>query len=196
LYFRGAERDECCEDTPLDGVFEFELGSEFRSVSIIGGLGDLDGLECRLIAEGEREEGNEDSEVLRFAGALPLELQVAVVSVVPVVPLVVGRCMAALVAFVLRYIGTVEAMVIRCPVLWTKALSGKVQDLRRDPLPFLPFTGFKHQVKRDPCVRDCCSLGHRWIDSARRVEWLLGMFKRTIIAIRLGGIEKFRIWGQ
>jgi hypothetical protein len=73
-------------------------------------LGDLDGLECRLIAEGEREEGNEDSEVLRFAGALPLELQVAVVSVVPVVPLVVGRCMAALVAFVLRYIGTVEAM--------------------------------------------------------------------------------------
>jgi hypothetical protein len=119
LYFRGAERDECCEDTPLDGVFEVELGSEFRSVSIMGGLGDLDGLECRLIAEGEREEGNEDSEVLRFAGALPLELQVDMVSVVPAVPLVVGRCIAALVAFVLRYIGTVEAMVVRSLVPWS-----------------------------------------------------------------------------
>ena len=71
-----------------------------RSVSIIGGLGDLDGLECRDMADGEREEGNEEREVLRFAGTpmLPLEL---VVSVVPVVPLVVGRCMAALVAVAL-----------------------------------------------------------------------------------------------
>jgi hypothetical protein len=64
-------------------------------VSIMGGLGDLDGLECRDMADGEREEGNEERDVLRFAGtlALPLEL---VVSVVPVVPFVVGRCMAAL----------------------------------------------------------------------------------------------------
>jgi hypothetical protein len=161
LYFRGAERDECCEDTPLDGVFEFELGSEFRSISIIGGLGDLDGLECRLIAEGEREEGNEDNEVLRFAGALPLELQVAVVSVVPVVPLVVGRCMAALVAFVLRYIGTVEAMVIAVPSSGLRPCRERCSIC--DVIHFLPsltFTGFKHQVKRDPCVRDCCcSLG-------------------------------------
>ncbi len=67
-------------------------------MSIIGGFGDLDGLECRDIADGEREEGNEEREVLRFAGALPLELQVAVVSVVPVVPLVVGRCIVALIA--------------------------------------------------------------------------------------------------
>lgn len=72
---------------PLEGVFE--LGSEVRSVSIMGGLGDLDGLlECRDIADGDLEEGNEDRD-WRFAGALPFELQV---SVVPVVPLVVGRC--------------------------------------------------------------------------------------------------------
>jgi len=46
---------------PLEGVFEFELGSEMRSVSIMGGLGDLDGLlECLDIAEGDLEEGNED----------------------------------------------------------------------------------------------------------------------------------------
>jgi hypothetical protein len=61
-------------------------------VSIIGGLGDLDGLECRDIADGDREEGKEEREVRRL-GALPLEL--AVVSVVPVVPLVVGRCIVA-----------------------------------------------------------------------------------------------------
>lgn len=45
LYLRGADNDECCDDTPLEGVFEFELGSDVRSVSIMGGLGDLDGLE-------------------------------------------------------------------------------------------------------------------------------------------------------
>jgi hypothetical protein len=96
LYFRGADRDECWEDIPLDGVFEFELGLEVRSVSIMGGLGDLDGLlECRDIAEGDLEEGKDDSDVRRFAGALPLELQV---SVVPVVPLVVGRCWRACIA--------------------------------------------------------------------------------------------------
>lgn len=60
-------------------------------MSIIGGLGDLDGLECRDIADGDREEGNEERDVRRLgAAALPLELPV--VSVVPVVPLVVGRC--------------------------------------------------------------------------------------------------------
>ena len=55
----------------------------------MGGLGDLDGLECRDIADGDREEGKEEREVRRL-GALPLEL--VVVSVVPVVPRVVGRC--------------------------------------------------------------------------------------------------------
>ena len=60
-------------------------------MSIMGGLGDLDGLECRDIADGDREEGNEERDVRRLGvGALPLELPV--VSVVPVVPLVVGRC--------------------------------------------------------------------------------------------------------
>jgi hypothetical protein len=37
---------------PLDGVFELELGSDVRSVSIIGGFGLLEGLEFRDIAEG------------------------------------------------------------------------------------------------------------------------------------------------
>jgi hypothetical protein len=81
LYLRGADKDECCEDTPLEGVFEFELGSEVRSVSIMGGLGDLDGLECRDITEGDLEDGNEDSDVLRCA-TLPLELRLAVFVVV------------------------------------------------------------------------------------------------------------------
>lgn len=82
---------------PLEGVFEFELGSEVRSFSIlVGGLGDLDGLlECPDIAEGDLEEGKEDSEVRRFTGALPLELKV---SMVPVVPLVLGRCWMACIA--------------------------------------------------------------------------------------------------
>lgn len=82
--------DECCEETPLEGVFEVELGSEVRSVSIMGGLGDLDGL--RDIALGDREEGNEDRDVLRApAPALPLESPRA--SVVLLVGM--GRCMAA-----------------------------------------------------------------------------------------------------
>ncbi len=58
----------------------------------MGGLGDLDGLECRDIADGDREEGKEERDVRRL-GALPLEL--VVVSVVPVVPRVVGRCIVA-----------------------------------------------------------------------------------------------------
>jgi hypothetical protein len=67
-------------------------------VSIMGGFGDLDGLECLDIADGDREEGKEERDVRRLE-ALPLELPV--VSVVAVVPLVVGRCCimaAALVA--------------------------------------------------------------------------------------------------
>lgn len=65
----------------------------------MGGLGDLEGLECRDITEGDLDEGNEDSEVLRCAATLPFELLVAVfVSVVAAVPRVVGRwtCMAIL----------------------------------------------------------------------------------------------------
>lgn len=93
LFFLGADKDECCDDTPLEGVFEFELGSDVRSVSIMGGFGLLDGLECLDMVEGDREEGNDESEVRRFTPMLPLELVVvATVSVVPDVPLVVGRC--------------------------------------------------------------------------------------------------------
>lgn len=74
LYFRGADSEECWEETPLEGVLELELGSEVRSVSIIGGLGLLEG---RLdIAEGEREEGKEDRDVLRL---MPASLEEGVV---------------------------------------------------------------------------------------------------------------------
>lgn len=74
----------------------------------MGGLGDREGLECLDIAEGLRDEGNDEREALRFAATLPLELMVVIVSVVPVVPLVVGLCIAALVAFDTRYIGGKE----------------------------------------------------------------------------------------
>jgi len=103
LYFLCTERDECCDETPLEGVFEFDtLRSDVRSVSIMGGFGDLDGLECLDIAEGLREDGKDESDVLRLGATLPLELHaVAVVSAVPVVPLVVGRvCMASRASFV------------------------------------------------------------------------------------------------
>jgi hypothetical protein len=71
----------------------------------MGGLGDREGLEFLDIAEGLREDGKEDRDALRLADALPLEIVVATVSVVAVVPLVVGLCcMAALVSFVARYI--------------------------------------------------------------------------------------------
>ena len=64
----------------------------------MGGFGLLDGLECLDIVEGDREEGKEESEVRRLTPMLPLELVVvATVSVVPEVPLVVGRCCIALV---------------------------------------------------------------------------------------------------
>jgi hypothetical protein len=102
LYFREADSEECWEDISLEGVFEFELGLEVRSVPIMGGLGDLDGLlECLDIAEGDLEGGKEDRDVRRFAGALPLELQV---SVVAVVPLVVGRCWTACIACFVAFV--------------------------------------------------------------------------------------------
>ena len=71
LCFRGAESDECCDDMPLGGVFEFELGSDVRSVSIIGGFGDREGLECLDMVEGDREGGRDESEVLGFGTASP-----------------------------------------------------------------------------------------------------------------------------
>jgi hypothetical protein len=71
----------------------------------MGGWGDREGRECLDIAEGLREAGKEEREALRFAEALPLEAAVALVSVVPIVPLVVGRCsIFALVLFDVRYI--------------------------------------------------------------------------------------------
>jgi hypothetical protein len=97
LYFLGAERDECCEDTPLEGAFEFELGSDVRSVFILGGgLGLRDGLEFLDMIEGEREEGKEDREVRRLGPMLPLNesVVVATVSVVPNDAPVGGRCIA------------------------------------------------------------------------------------------------------
>lgn len=112
LYLRGADSDECWEETPLEGVFEVELGSDVRS--IMGGLGDLDGLEFLDMAEGEREDGKEDREVRRLllANGLPFEVLERVlervlnrgsevilfvmatdeVSLVEVVPRVDGRC--------------------------------------------------------------------------------------------------------
>jgi hypothetical protein len=93
LYFRGAKSEECSEETPLDGVLELELGSDVRFVSIIGGLGLLEGLECLDISEADLDEGKEDRDVLVFAPPLPLEMDdvAGVISVVPLVPLVVGR---------------------------------------------------------------------------------------------------------
>jgi hypothetical protein len=100
LYFLGAESEECWDDTPLVGVFELELGSDVRSVSIIGGLGLLEGREFRDIVEGDRAGGNEEREVRRFA-LFEMKLSLySTVSVVPAVPLVVERCMALRAAFV------------------------------------------------------------------------------------------------
>ncbi len=58
----------------MEGVFEWEveLGSDVRSASTGGGCGDRDG---RDIWEGEREDGNDEREVLRLT-ALPAELLV------------------------------------------------------------------------------------------------------------------------
>jgi len=84
----------------------------------MGGLGDRDGRYSRDMADGEREEGKEDSEVRRLlllGNGLPLEVFEIVfdsgaaveneVSVVEIVPRVVGRCISAsffLVSFVVR----------------------------------------------------------------------------------------------
>lgn len=68
----------------------------------MGGLGDLEGLlECRDIAEGDLELGNEDRDVRRFGGVLPLEPQV---SIFPVVPLPVGRCWTACIACFVAFV--------------------------------------------------------------------------------------------
>ena len=61
----------------------------------MGGLGDLDGLEFRDIADGDREEGKELREVLRLAGALLLPLELWEIEIASVV--VVERCIAGLV---------------------------------------------------------------------------------------------------
>lgn len=84
------DRDECCELTPVDGVLEFKLGFEVRSVSIIGGFGDLDGLEVLDIIEGLLEDGKEDREALRLTAAAPFEVRVSL-RAGAFVPLVVGR---------------------------------------------------------------------------------------------------------
>lgn len=67
-----ADKDECCEDSPIEGVLDLELGSEERSTSKPGGNGDFEGRETCDICDTEREEGNEEREGLRL-GRLPLE---------------------------------------------------------------------------------------------------------------------------
>lgn len=63
---RGTEIEECCDETPLDGVLEFELGSE-------GGIGLREGFEFRDIVDGDREEGKTTT--------LPLEVEVSVFAI-------------------------------------------------------------------------------------------------------------------
>lgn len=67
-----ADKDECCEDKPIEGVLDLELGSEERSTSRPGGNGDLEGREVCDICDTDREEGNEEREGRRF-GKLPLD---------------------------------------------------------------------------------------------------------------------------
>lgn len=62
---RAAERDECCEDGPMEEALDFMLGSEVRSVSAMGGCGDFDGREWKDICDGDRDGGNDESEVRR-----------------------------------------------------------------------------------------------------------------------------------
>jgi len=59
---RGADKDECCDDGPSDGVLDLALGSEVRSVSATGGCGDLACRELRDMSEAERDEGKDRSE--------------------------------------------------------------------------------------------------------------------------------------
>lgn len=49
----------------MEEALDFMLGSEVRSVSAMGGCGDLDGREWKDICDGERDGGNEESEVRR-----------------------------------------------------------------------------------------------------------------------------------
>jgi hypothetical protein len=63
---RAADRDECCEDGPMEEVLDLVLGSEVRSVSAMGGCGDLDGREWKDICDGERDGGNEERDVRRW----------------------------------------------------------------------------------------------------------------------------------
>lgn len=48
--------DECWEAGSSDGVLDLELGSDVRSVSAMGGCGDLAGREACDESEGERAE--------------------------------------------------------------------------------------------------------------------------------------------
>lgn len=57
----GADRDECCEDEGSKEV-DLLLGSEIRSLSIIGGCGDRGGFD---ICDADLEEGKDDKEVRR-----------------------------------------------------------------------------------------------------------------------------------
>ncbi|CAG9972389.1 unnamed protein product [Clonostachys byssicola] len=70
----GAESDECWEDGFAgEDELSFWLSSDVRSDSWIGGCGDFGG---RDICEGEREGGNEDSEVRRVVeGGAPEPLE-------------------------------------------------------------------------------------------------------------------------
>lgn len=70
----GAESDECWEDGFAgEEELSFWLSSDVRSDSWMGGCGDFGG---RDICEGDREGGNEDSEVRRvFEGGAPEPLE-------------------------------------------------------------------------------------------------------------------------
>jgi hypothetical protein len=60
-----ADKDECCEDSPIEGVLDSELGSETLSASKFGGSGDREGRDPCDICDADREEGNEEREVRR-----------------------------------------------------------------------------------------------------------------------------------
>lgn len=112
--------EECCDDTPLEGVLELELGSEVRSVSMAWGFGLLGGLEFDMV-DGGRDAGKDEREVLRGAPTLPCELGGgrggggAGSVVVDTLRLVVGCCRAILVALVLWYIGRLVSLLAILP---------------------------------------------------------------------------------
>lgn len=58
----------------MEEALDLELGSEVRSVSAMGGCGDLDGREWKDICDGERDGGNEEREVRRWCGSETWEL--------------------------------------------------------------------------------------------------------------------------